>query len=549
MAKQIKQGEDARKALCAGIDQLADTVKITLGPKGRNVVLGKKFGSPVITNDGVTIAKEIELKDAFENMGAQLVREVATKTNDAAGDGTTTATVLAQALVTEGMKNVTAGANPMDIKRGIQKAVNTAVEAVKAHSQKVNGSKDIARVGTVSAGDVQIGQLIADAMEKVTADGVITIEENKTTAETYTEVVEGMQFDRGYVTPYMVTDTEKMETVYEDCSVLITDKKISVFQDIVPLLESVIQSGRKLLIIAEDVEGDALSNLIINRLRGGLNVVAVKAPGFGDRRKEMLQDIAILTGGTVISSETGMELKEATLDMLGHARQVKVNKENTTIVDGAGDKDQIAARVGQIKAQIAETTSDYDREKLQERLAKLAGGVAVIQVGAATEVEMKERKLRIEDALAATRAAAEEGIVPGGGIALLSVQQNVAALLPKYSGDAKTGVQIILRALEEPIRQIAANAGVDGSVIVENIKTTKKRNAKKAAGYGYDALNDEYCDMIERGIIDPTKVTRSALQNAASVAAMVLTTESLVADIPAPEPAAPAGGAGMGGMY
>ena len=549
MAKQIKQGEDARKALCAGIDQLADTVKITLGPKGRNVVLGKKFGSPVITNDGVTIAKEIELKDAFENMGAQLVREVATKTNDAAGDGTTTATVLAQALVTEGMKNVTAGANPMDIKRGIQKAVNTAVEAVKAHSQKVNGSKDIARVGTVSAGDAQIGQLIADAMEKVTADGVITIEENKTTAETYTEVVEGMQFDRGYVTPYMVTDTEKMETVYEDCSVLITDKKISVFQDIVPLLESVIQSGRKLLIIAEDVEGDALSNLIINRLRGGLNVVAVKAPGFGDRRKEMLQDIAILTGGTVISSETGMELKEATLDMLGHARQVKVNKENTTIVDGAGDKDQIAARVGQIKAQIAETTSDYDREKLQERLAKLAGGVAVIQVGAATEVEMKERKLRIEDALAATRAAAEEGIVPGGGIALLSVQQNVAALLPKFSGDAKTGVQIILRALEEPIRQIAANAGVDGSVIVENIKTTKKRNAKKAAGYGYDALNDEYCDMIERGIIDPTKVTRSALQNAASVAAMVLTTESLVADIPAPEPAAPAGGAGMGGMY
>ena len=549
MAKQIKQGEDARKALCAGIDQLADTVKITLGPKGRNVVLGKKFGSPVITNDGVTIAKEIELKDAFENMGAQLVREVATKTNDAAGDGTTTATVLAQALVTEGMKNVTAGANPMDIKRGIQKAVNTAVEAVKAHSQKVNGSKDIARVGTVSAGDAQIGQLIADAMEKVTADGVITIEENKTTAETYTEVVEGMQFDRGYVTPYMVTDTEKMETVYEDCSVLITDKKISVFQDIVPLLESVIQSGRKLLIIAEDVEGDALSNLIINRLRGGLNVVAVKAPGFGDRRKEMLQDIAILTGGTVISSETGMELKEATLDMLGHARQVKVNKENTTIVDGAGDKDQIAARVGQIKAQIAETTSDYDREKLQERLAKLAGGVAVIQVGAATEVEMKERKLRIEDALAATRAAAEEGIVPGGGIALLSVQQNVAALLPKYNGDAKTGVQIILRALEEPIRQIATNAGVDGSVIVENIKTTKKRNAKKAAGYGYDALNDEYCDMIERGIIDPTKVTRSALQNAASVAAMVLTTESLVADIPAPEPAAPAGGAGMGGMY
>ena len=415
MAKQIKQGEDARKALCAGIDQLADTVKITLGPKGRNVVLGKKFGSPVITNDGVTIAKEIELKDAFENMGAQLVREVATKTNDAAGDGTTTATVLAQALVTEGMKNVTAGANPMDIKRGIQKAVNTAVEAVKAHSQKVNGSKDIARVGTVSAGDAQIGQLIADAMEKVTADGVITIEENKTTAETYTEVVEGMQFDRGYVTPYMVTDTEKMETVYEDCSVLITDKKISVFQDIVPLLESVVQSGRKLLIIAEDVEGDALSNLIINRLRGGLNVVAVKAPGFGDRRKEMLQDIAILTGGTVISSDLGYELKDATIQLLGSARQVKVGKENTTIVGGAGDKQAIADRVAQIRSQIASATSDFDREKLQERLAKLAGGVAVIKVGAATEVEMKDKKLRIEDALNATKAAVEEGIVAGGG--------------------------------------------------------------------------------------------------------------------------------------
>ena len=543
MAKQIKQGEDARKALCAGIDQLADTVKVTLGPKGRNVVLSKKFGSPLITNDGVTIAKEIELKDEFENMGAQLVREVATKTNDAAGDGTTTATVLAQALVTEGMKNVTAGANPMDIKRGLQKAVAAAVESVKAHSQKVNGAKDIARVGTVSAGDAEIGQLIADAMEKVTADGVITIEENKTTAETYTEVVEGMQFDRGYLTPYMVTDTEKMETVYDDCSVLITDKKISVFQDIVPLLEQVIQSGRKLLLIAEDVEGDALSNLIINRLRGGLNVVAVKAPGFGDRRKEMLQDIAILTGGTVISSETGMELKEATLNLLGRARQVKVNKENTTIVGGAGEKADIDARVAQIRAQIADTTSDYDREKLQERLAKLAGGVAVIQVGAATEIEMKERKLRIEDALAATRAATEEGIVPGGGIALLNVLNNVRPLLDTYTGDAKTGVQIILRALEEPIRQIAMNAGIDGSVIVENIKRENK------PGFGYDALKDEYVDMIERGIIDPTKVTRSALQNAASVAAMVLTTESLVADIPAPAPAAPAAGGDMGGMY
>ena len=548
MAKQIKQGEDARKALCAGIDTLANTVKITMGPKGRNVVLDKKFGAPLITNDGVTIAKEIELEDPFENMGAQLVKEVSTKTNDVAGDGTTTATLLAQAIIHEGLKNLAAGANPMVMKKGISKATTAAIEAMKANSQKVNGSDDIARVGAVSSGDEAIGTLIAEAMEKVGHDGVITIEESKT-AETYSEVVEGMQFDRGYITPYMVTDTEKMEANLDDALILITDKKISNIQELLPVLEQVVQAGKKLLIVAEDVEGDALSTLIVNRLRGTLNVVCVKAPGFGDRRKEMLQDIAILTGGTVISSETGMELKEATLDMLGHARQVKVNKENTTIVDGAGDKDQIAARVGQIKAQIAETTSDYDREKLQERLAKLAGGVAVIQVGAATEVEMKERKLRIEDALAATRAAAEEGIVPGGGIALLSVQQNVAALLPKYSGDAKTGVQIILRALEEPIRQIAANAGVDGSVIVENIKTTKKRNAKKAAGYGYDALNDEYCDMIERGIIDPTKVTRSALQNAASVAAMVLTTESLVADIPAPEPAAPAGGAGMGGMY
>ena len=544
MAKQLLMGEEARKALCAGIDKLADTVKITLGPKGRNVVLGKKFGAPVITNDGVTIAKEIELKDAFENMGAQLVREVATKTNDAAGDGTTTATVLAQALVTEGMKNVTAGANPMDIKRGIQKAVNTAVEAVKAHSQKVNGSKDIARVGTVSAGDAQIGQLIADAMEKVTADGVITIEENKTTAETYTEVVEGMQFDRGYVTPYMVTDTEKMETVYEDCSVLITDKKISVFQDIVPLLESVIQSGRKLLIIAEDVEGDALSNLIINRLRGGLNVVAVKAPGFGDRRKEMLQDIAILTGGTVISSDLGYELKDATIQLLGSARQVKVGKENTTIVGGAGDKQAIADRVAQIRSQIASATSDFDREKLQERLAKLAGGVAVIKVGAATEVEMKDKKLRIEDALNATKAAVEEGIVAGGGTATINAIPAVDKLVSELEGDERTGAKIVRKALEAPLRQIAANAGLEGSVIINNILQAGKPN------YGYDAQKEEYVDdMIEAGIVDPTKVTRSALENASSVAAMVLTTESLVADLPEPPaPAAPAGG-DMGGMY
>ena len=542
MAKQIKQGEDARKALCAGIDQLANTVKVTLGPKGRNVVLSKKFGSPLITNDGVTIAKEIELKDEFENMGAQLVREVATKTNDAAGDGTTTATVLAQAFVNEGMKNVTAGANPMDIKRGMQKAVAAAVDAVKQHSQKVNGSKDIARVGTVSAGDAEIGQLIADAMEKVTADGVITIEENKTTAETYTEVVEGMQFDRGYVTPYMVTDTEKMETVYDDCSVLITDKKISVFQDVVPLLEQVIQSGRKLLIIAEDVEGDALSNLIINRLRGGLNVVAVKAPGFGDRRKEMLQDIATLTGGTVISSDLGYELKDATMQLLGQARQVKVTKENTTIVGGAGDKQAIADRVAQIRSQIAVATSDFDREKLQERLAKLAGGVAVIQVGAATEVEMKEKKLRIEDALAATKAAVEEGIVAGGGTACLNAIPAVAALVDTTSGDEKTGVAIVCKALEEPLRQIAKNAGLEGSVIIDKILTADK------VGYGFDAYNETYGDMIEVGIVDPTKVTRSALENAASVAAMVLTTESLVADIKTEEPAAPAA-PGMGGMY
>ena len=546
MAKQIKQGEDARKALCAGIDQLANTVKVTLGPKGRNVVLSKKFGSPLITNDGVTIAKEIELKDEFENMGAQLVREVATKTNDAAGDGTTTATVLAQAFVNEGMKNVTAGANPMDIKRGMQKAVAAAVDAVKQHSQKVNGSKDIARVGTVSAGDAEIGQLIADAMEKVTADGVITIEENKTTAETYTEVVEGMQFDRGYVTPYMVTDTEKMETVYDDCSVLITDKKISVFQDVVPLLEQVIQSGRKLLIIAEDVEGDALSNLIINRLRGGLNVVAVKAPGFGDRRKEMLQDIAILTGGTVVSADLGYELKDATVQMLGHARQVKVTKENTTIVGGAGDKDAIAARIAQIRNQIEASTSDFDREKLQERLAKLAGGVAVIKVGAATEVEMKDKKLRIEDALNATKAAVQEGVVAGGGTAPINAIPAVRALCDTLEGDERTGAKIVLKALEAPLRQIAKNAGLEGSVIIDKIVSANKPN------YGFDAQNEVFVeDMIAAGIVDPTKVTRSALENAASVAEMVLTTESLVADLPEP-PAAPAAGGdmgGMGGMY
>ena len=543
MAKQIKQGEEARKALCAGIDTLADTVKITLGPKGRNVVLSKKFGAPVITNDGVTIAKEIELKDEFENMGAQLVREVATKTNDAAGDGTTTATVLAQAFVNEGMKNVTAGANPMDIKRGMQKAVAAAVDAVKQHSQKVNGSKDIARVGTVSAGDAEIGQLIADAMEKVTADGVITIEENKTTAETYPEVVEGMQFDRGYVTPYMVTDTEKMETVYDDCSVLITDKKISVFQDVVPLLEQVIQSGRKLLIIAEDVEGDALSNLIINRLRGGLNVVAVKAPGFGDRRKEMLQDIATLTGGTVISSDLGYELKDATMQLLGKARQVKVTKENTTIVGGAGDKQAIADRVAQIRSQIAVATSDFDREKLQERLAKMAGGVAVIKVGAATEVEMKDKKLRIEDALNATKAAVEEGIVAGGGTATINAIPAVDKLVGELEGDERTGAKIVRKALEAPLRQIAANAGLEGSVVIDNILKANKPN------YGFDAQKEEYVeDMIEAGIVDPTKVTRSALENAASVAAMVLTTESLVADLPEPPaPAAPA--PDMGGMY
>ena len=542
MAKQIQYGEQARRSLEKGVNALADTVKITLGPKGRNVVLDKKYGAPLITNDGVTIAKEIELEDPFENMGAQLVKEVSTKTNDVAGDGTTTATLLAQAIIREGLRNLAAGANPMVLKKGIEAATEAAVKGLRELSQPISGKQAIAQVAANSAADETIGQLISDAMETVGADGVITVEESKTMTTGMT-TVEGMQFDRGYASAYMVTDTEKMEAVLDDPLILITDKKISNIQEVLPLLEQVVQTGKKLLIIAEDVEGEALSTLVVNKLRGTFTCVAVKAPGFGDRRKEMLQDIAILTGGTVISSETGMELKEADLSMLGHARQVKVNKENTTIVDGAGSKQDIADRVNMIKAQIAETTSDYDREKLQERLAKLAGGVAVIQVGAATEIEMKERKLRIEDALAATRAATEEGIVPGGGIALLSVLPNVQAELANYAGDAKTGVQIVLRALEEPLRQIAANAGIDGSVIVENVKNAKK------PGFGYDALKGEYVDMIDRGIIDPTKVTRSALQNAASVAAMVLTTESLVADIPAPAPAAPAGSGDMGGMY
>ena len=541
MAKKIQYGEEARRSLEKGVNALADTVKITLGPKGRNVVLDKKYGAPLITNDGVTIAKEIELEDPFENMGAQLVKEVSTKTNDVAGDGTTTATLLAQAIIREGLRNLAAGANPMILKKGIEAATEAAVEGLREQSQPINGKQAIAQVASNSAADETIGKLISDAMETVGADGVITVEESKTMTTGMT-TVEGMQFDRGYSSAYMVTDTEKMEAVLDDPLILITDKKISAIQEVLPVLEQVVQTGKKLLIMAEDVEGEALSTLVVNKLRGTFTCVSVKAPGFGDRRKEMLQDIAILTGGTVISAETGMELKEATVDMLGKARQVKVNKENTTIIDGAGKKADIDARVGQIKAQIAETTSDYDREKLQERLAKLAGGVAVIQVGAATEVEMKERKMRIEDALSATRAAAEEGIVPGGGIALLNVINKVSALLDSYAGDAKTGVQIILRALEEPIRQIALNAGIDGSVIVDHIKNAKK------PGYGYDALKGEYVDMVERGIIDPTKVTRSALQNAASIAAMVLTTESLVADIPEPEPAAPAGG-GMGGMY
>ena len=543
MSKLIKSGEEARKALEVGVNTLADTVKVTLGPKGRNVVLDKKFGAPLITNDGVTIAKEIELEDPFENMGAQLVREVSTKTNDVAGDGTTTATLLAQAMVREGLKNLAAGANPVVMKKGMAKAVETAVSAIKANSQKVNGTDDIARVGTVSSGDEFIGKLIAEAMEKVSADGVITIEESKT-AETYSEVVEGMMFDRGYITPYMVTDTEKMEAVIDDAYLLITDKKISVISDILPILEQLVQSGKKLVIIAEDVEGEALSTLIVNRLRGTLNVVCVKAPGFGDRRKEMLQDIAILTGGQVISEELGYELKSATIDMLGRARQIKVTKENTTIVDGAGDKKAIADRVAQIRNQIGVTTSEYDKEKLQERLAKLAGGVAVIKVGAATETEMKEKKLRIEDALNATRAAVEEGIVAGGGTAYVNAVPAVEKLISKVEGDEKTGVQIIVKALQEPVRQIAANAGIDGSVVLEKIKSSRK------VGYGFDAYKEVYCDMIGAGIVDPAKVTRSALENAASVSAMVLTTEALVADKPEPPaPAAPAGMGDMGGMY
>ena len=542
MAKIIKRGEEARKALESGVNQLADTVKITLGPKGRNVVLDKKFGTPLITNDGVSIAKEIELDDPFENMGAQLVREVSTKTNDVAGDGTTTATLLAQAMIREGLKNLAAGANPIVMKKGMAKAVDAAVAAIHQQSQKVNGTDDIARVGTVSSGDAFIGKLIAEAMEKVSADGVITIEESKT-AETYSEVVEGMMFDRGYITPYMVTDTDKMEALIDDAYILITDKKISVISDILPLLEQLVQAGKKLFIIAEDVEGEALSTLIVNRLRGTLNVVCVKAPGFGDRRKEMLQDIAILTGGQVISEELGLTLKDATVDMLGRARQVKVTKENTIIVDGMGDKQAIADRVAQIRAQINNTTSEYDREKLQERLAKMAGGVAVIKVGAATETEMKEKKLRIEDALNATKAAVEEGIVAGGGTIFVNVIPAVTALLADAEGDEKTGVQIVLKALEEPVRQIAANAGVEGSVIVENLKKESK------VGYGYNALTGEYGDMISFGIVDPTKVTRSALQNAASVAQTVLTTESLVADKKEPVPPAAPADAGMGGMY
>ena len=542
MAKDIKYGEDARKSLQAGIDKLADTVRITMGPKGRNVVLDKKFGAPLITNDGVTIAKDIELEDAFENMGAQLVKEVATKTNDAAGDGTTTATLLAQTIVREGMKNIAAGANPMVLKKGIAKAVDVAVKSIVDNSKAVEGSDDIARVGTVSSADEAVGKLIAEAMEKVTADGVITIEESKT-AETYSEVVEGMQFDRGYISPYMVTDTDKMEAVYDDAFVLITDKKISSIQEILPLLEQIVKMGKKLVIIAEDVEGEALTTIILNNLRGTFKVAAVKAPGFGDRRKEMLKDIAVLTGGEVITSELGLELTETTIDQLGQAKQIVIQKENTIIVDGAGDKDAIKSRVAQIRAAIETTTSDFDREKLQERLAKLAGGVAVIKVGAATEIEMKEKKLRIEDALAATKAAVEEGIVAGGGTAYINAIPVVEKMLPSLDGDEKTGAKIILKALEAPVRQIAENAGLEGSVIVDKIRRSRK------VGYGFDAYNEVYTDMIPSGIVDPTKVTRSALQNAASVAAMVLTTESLVADIPEENnaPAMPAGG--MGGMY
>ena len=541
MAKQLIYGEDARKALQRGIDQLADTVKVTIGPKGRNVVLDKKYGGPLITNDGVTIAKEIELEDAFENMGAQLVKEVATKTNDVAGDGTTTATVLAQAFVREGLKNVAAGANPMVMRRGISQAVKAAVEAIAKNSKTVNGTGDIARVGAISSGSDEIGTLIAEAMEKVSTDGVITVEESKT-AETYSEVVEGMQFDRGYVTPYMCTDTEKMEANLDDALVLITDKKLSNIQELLPVLEQVVKSGKKLLIIAEDIEGEALSTLIVNRLRGTFTCVAVKAPGFGDRRKDMLRDIAILTGGTVISEEVGIELKDATMDMLGSARQIKVTKENTTIVDGAGDKQAIANRVAEIRGAIERTTSDFDREKLQERLAKLAGGVAVIKVGAATETEMKEQKLRIEDALNATRAAVEEGIVAGGGVAYVNAIAAVEALAAEAAGDEKTGMQIVARGLEAPMKQIAANAGIEGAVVLDKVKNSDK------VGYGFDAATETYGDMIANGIVDPTKVNRSALQNAASVASMVLTTESLIADKKepvAPAPAAP----DMGGMY
>ena len=543
MSKLIKSGEEARKALEAGVNVLADTVKVTLGPKGRNVVLDKKFGAPLITNDGVTIAKDVELEDAFQNMGAQLVREVATKTNDAAGDGTTTATLLAQAIVHEGLKNVSAGANPMVMRKGMEKAVKTAVDAIKANSEVIKGSDDIARVGAVSSGDEAVGKLIAEAMEKVSADGVITIEESKT-AETYSEVVEGMMFDRGYITPYMATDMEKMEAVVDDPYILITDKKISVISDILPLLEQMLQSGKKLFIIAEDVEGEALSTLLVNRLKGVLNVVCVKAPGFGDRRKEMLQDIAILTGGQVISEELGLTLKDATIDMLGRARQIKVTKENTIIVDGMGDQQAIKDRVAQIRAQIGVTTSEYDKEKLQERLAKLAGGVAVIKVGAATETEMKEKKLRIEDALNATKAAVEEGIVAGGGTIYVNVIPAVTALLNSTEGDERVGVSLVAKALEAPIRQIAANAGIDGSVVLEKVRSAGKN------GYGFDAYKEEYCDMIASGIVDPAKVTRSALENAASVSGMVLTTESLVADKPQPPaPAAPAPDMGGMGMY
>ena len=544
MAKQIKYGEEARRSLEKGINTLADTVKITLGPKGRNVVLDKKYGAPLITNDGVTIAKDIELEDPFENMGAQLVKEVATKTNDKAGDGTTTATLLAQAVVREGLKNVAAGANPMVLKKGILAAADTVVAHLGTISKPIENRQAIAQVAAISSGDEEIGELIADAMEKVGKDGVITVEESKT-MKTELDIVEGMQFDRGYASAYMVTDNDKMEAILDDPYILITDKKISNIQEILGLLESVVKMGKKMLIIAEDVEGEALATLVLNHLRGTFTCVAVKAPGFGDRRKAMLQDIAILTGGQVITEELGLDLKEATVDMLGRARQVKVDKDNTVIVEGAGDPTEIKARVNSIKSQIEDTTSDYDREKLQERLAKLAGGVAVIKVGAATEVEMKERKMRIEDALAATRAAVEEGIVPGGGTALLSAIKPVTEFMKGQTGDFKTGVSIVLRALEEPLRQICTNAGVDGSVAVEKIKTSKK------LGFGYDAAKDEYCDMIERGIIDPTKVTRSALENATSVAAMVLTTESLVTDLPEknPAPAAPAGAGGMGGMY